>query len=60
MAAELLAIALTRARSDTLATALTEADPKLLNVALTQVTQHCTAEDTENVEITMLTVPFSE
>ena len=38
MAAELLAIALTRARSDTLATALTEADPKLLNVALTQVT----------------------
>ena len=43
MAAELLAIALTRARSDTLATALTEADPKLLNVALTQVTQHSTA-----------------
>ena len=39
VAAELLAIALTRARSDTLATALTEADPKLLNVALTQVTQ---------------------
>ena len=57
MAAELLAIALTRARSDTLATALTEADPKLLNVALTQVTQHSTAED---VEVIMSTVPFSE
>ena len=55
MAAELLAIALTRARSDTLATALTEADPKLLNVALTQVTQHSTAlltaEDTECVRL---------
>ena len=57
MAAELLAIALTRARSDTLATALTEADPKLLNVALTQVTQHSTAED---VEVIMSTVPSSE
>ena len=44
VAAELLAIALTRARSDTLATALTEADPKLLTVALTQVTQHSTAQ----------------
>ena len=34
--AELLAIALTRSREDTLATALTEADDKLLTVALTQ------------------------
>ena len=34
--AELLTIALTRSREDTLATALTEADDKLLTVALTQ------------------------
>ena len=60
VAAELLAIALTRARSDTLATALTEADPKLLTVALTQVTQHCTAEDVECVEVIMSTLPSPE